>query len=79
MTPVSFKGSVQVNPPEGAADNVVPVHKFEGVDSLGRPFCMTAWKPSYEDLQALNRGEPIYVRVIGGGINPMTLFTLDGM
>lgn len=79
MTPVPFKGSVQVDPPEGAPDNIVPIHIVEGIDTLGRAFCVTAWKPSYEDLQALNRGEPIYVRVIGGGLNPMTLFTLDGM
>jgi hypothetical protein len=40
-------------------------------------YFLTAWKPSYEDLQALNRGEPIYVKTLSTGLPPMALFTLD--
>lgn len=79
MTPVAFEGSVQINPPAGAPDNIFPVHAVMDIDMNGMPFFLTAWKPSYEDLQAINRGEPIYVKVVGGGLNPMTLFTIDGV
>lgn len=79
MTPVPFEGSVQINPPEGAPDNIFPVHAVMDIDESGYPFIVTAWKPSYEDLQAINRGEPIYVKVLGGGLNPMALFTIEGI
>lgn len=79
MTPVPFQGSYQINPPKEAEDFILPIHAAHGIDEAGYPFIVTAWKPSYEDLQALNRGEPVYVKVLGGGLNPMTLFTMDGI
>lgn len=48
-----------------------------GEDSDQYPYYITAWKPSYEDLQALNRGEPIYVKTLSKQLPPMALFTLD--
>jgi hypothetical protein len=48
-----------------------------GVDAEGYSYYLTAWKPSYEDLQALNRGEPIYVKTLSVQLPPMALFTLD--
>src|SRR6266496_3396443 len=48
-----------------------------GVDADNYPYFLTAWKPSYEDLQALNRGEPIYVKTLSKQLPPMALFTLD--
>lgn len=48
-----------------------------GVDEADYPYYLTAWKPSYEDLQALNRGEPVYVKTLCKQLPPMALFTLD--
>jgi hypothetical protein len=48
-----------------------------GIDIDEYPYYMTAWQPNKEDLDALNRGEPVYVKVIGKGLPPMALFTLD--
>ncbi len=48
-----------------------------GIDNAGYYYFLTAWKPSYEDLQALNRGEPIYVKTLSRTLPPMALFTLD--
>lgn len=48
-----------------------------GVDADDYPYYLTAWKPSYEDLQALNRGEPVYVKTLCKQLPPMALFTLD--
>lgn len=35
------------------------------------------WKPSYEDMQAFNRGEGVYVRFYWPRLAPVSLFTLD--
>ena len=48
-----------------------------GVDIEQFPYYMTAWKPNKEDLDALNRGEPIYVKTLSKRLPPMALFTLD--
>jgi hypothetical protein len=48
-----------------------------GVDTDKYQYFLTAWKPSYEDLKALNRGEPVYVKTLSTGLPPMALFTLD--
>lgn len=54
-----------------------PPPHFVNVDEENFVFFLTAWKPSFEDLQALNRGEPVYVKTLSNGLPPMALFTLD--
>lgn len=51
-----------------------------GVDSENYPYYVTAWKPNKEDLDALNAGQPIYIRTLSKSLPPMSLFTisLDG-
>lgn len=39
----------------------------------------TCWKPSYEDLQALNEGGGVFVHYPGSRLAPMALFTVDQM
>lgn len=48
-----------------------------GIDTENYPYFVTAWKPSYEDIQAINRGEPIYIKTLSKGLPPMAVFTLD--
>lgn len=55
----------------------IPPALYAGVDTEQFPFYLTAWKPSYEDLQALNRGEPIYIKTLSKSLPPMSVFTLD--
>lgn len=47
------------------------------IDGPTYPFTLSAWKPSKEDLEALNRGEPIWVRILSHVVFPMSLFTVD--
>lgn len=61
---------------EGDVDVVIP-GVIAGLDADKFPYFMTAWQPSYEDLQALNRGEPVYVKTLSNALPPMALFTLD--
>lgn len=47
-------------------------------DGEGKPIGFTTcWKPSYEDLQALNRGEGIFVHFPYSSLPAMSMFTLD--
>ena len=41
------------------------------------PFTLSCWKPSKEDLEALNAGRPIWVRVLSHVVHPLSLFTTD--
>lgn len=59
----------------GGVEVIPPV--YAGVDTQDFPFYLTAWKPSYEDLQAFNRGEPVYIKTLSKGLPPMSVFTLD--
>lgn len=56
--------------------NVVPP-LYAGIDTEDFPYYLTAWKPSYEDLQALNRGEAVYIKTLSRTLPPMSVFTVD--
>lgn len=93
MKPIPFPGSRYVGPPRGQEEDCVGIpgqkyiskepHKVYGLDSDWNedgkeyPFWLTAWKPCPEDLEALNRGEPVYIKTIGSGLPPMFVFTID--
>jgi hypothetical protein len=55
----------------------VPEGVYAGIDTQQFPYYMTAWKPNKEDLEALNRGEPIYIKTLAQGLPPMAVFTVD--
>ena len=79
MTPVEFKGQNKVytkpkNWDEKDGDcGDLPV--FEGQDTLGHRVIVSAWKPSEEDLKALNEGKPLYLQIVGVAQPPVALFT----
>lgn len=61
---------------------VKPVHFFgipamAGTDKWQFPYYLTAWKPNKEDIEAINRGEPVYIKSISTGLHPMAVFTVD--
>jgi hypothetical protein len=53
------------------------MHVVAGIDTDQYPYYLTAWQPNKEDIEAINRGEPIYVKTLSKGLPPMALFTLD--
>lgn len=61
---------------EGGIECPVPP-LIAGIDVQDFPYYQTAWKPSYEDLQALNNGGSIHIRMIGKQLVPMAVFTID--
>ena len=76
MIPIYFEGSQEIKKPVNMTDEECSsIWATTGVDEAGYAYILTAWKPSYEDLQALNNGSPIYIKVLSTGLPPMALFT----
>lgn len=79
MQPIAFPGSAVIKKPPSMTDEECSsawaiIHRDEHGEITGFTTC---WKPNYEDLQALNKGEGIYVHFPGSRLAPMSLFTLD--
>lgn len=55
----------------------IPPGVFTGIDNSEFPFFITAWKPNKEDIDAINRGEPIYIKTLAVQLPPMAVFTID--
>lgn len=76
MTPTNFEGATIINKPANMTDlQCGPIYAAHGIDPDGFGCFVTAWQPSYEDLQALNSGEPVYVKSVSARLVPMALFT----
>lgn len=39
------------------------------------PCIISKWQPSKEDIEAINKGEAIYLSITGHGMPPVSLFT----
>lgn len=76
--PVDFPGTnITFTKPAGWKDeDCADLKAMVGVDE-GLPFIITAWKPSKEDIEAINRGEPIYMKTHGAGFIPTFMFTMN--
>ncbi|WP_214228640.1 hypothetical protein [Pedobacter sp. B4-66] len=59
-------------------DQCIPLSAYKGEDNDGFQFFLTAWVPNKEDLEALNAGRPLYLKVIGNGFPPLAMYTMDG-
>ncbi len=78
MQPINFEGASFIGKPDEMSDEQCSgIHAMHGVDDAGYNYFLEAWKPSYEDLQAINRGEPIYIKILALGLPPISVFTLD--
>lgn len=79
MHPIEFPGSVEVKKPDSMTDEEcfsIWAHLHRDTNGRIEGFT-TCWKPSYEDLQALNRGEGIFVYFPWSRLAPMALYTID--
>ena len=78
MQPVEFDGSRMIGKPVNMTDDqCFGIPAYSGIDDNGFPFWLTAWKPSFEDLEALKRGEPIWIKSLSTGLVPMSVFTMN--
>ena len=90
MQPIPFEGSFFIGKPKDMTDEqCMGVDGATGITPDGFPFFRTCWKPSYEDIQAINRGEPVFLDILAVdydklteklaivGLRPHCLYTLD--
>lgn len=77
--PINFEGAnVVFEKPQSMTDEqCCSLPAFKGVDIDGNNFIATLWQPNKEDIEAINRGEPIVLKVMGTQLFPICLFTCD--
>lgn len=77
MLPVNFEeANFTFTKPVGMTDEEcgdLCVHR--GQYSDGTPCIISKWQPSKEDIDAINRGEAIYLSICSSGMPPVSLFT----
>jgi hypothetical protein len=77
MLPVNFsEANFTFTKPSSMTDEEcgdLRVHK--GNYSDGTPVIISKWQPSKEDIEAINRGEGVYLSIVGTGMPPVSLFT----
>lgn len=70
MIAVNFKEANKVFTGENCFDLPVYVGKTPEFDCV----IISAWKPNKEEIEAINRGEPIYLSVVGTVQPPVLLW-----
>lgn len=58
-------------------EECAPITAVEGFDLSGNHYFLIGVQPNKEDLEALNRGEPIYIKVTGDGFAPIAIWTMN--
>ncbi len=62
--------------PESMTDEqCMSLRVFRGANTDNLPVVISKWQPNKEDIEAINRGEGIWLEVLGNGIPPVTLYT----
>ena len=51
------------------------MHVWRGQYSDGSQGIISKWQPSKEDIEAINRGEGIFLSITGPGMPPVSIFT----
>lgn len=79
MLPTDFEGTniILTKPDSMTDEQCMTVRAYAGEDNDGFKFLLTAWMPSKEDLEAMNAGRPIMLRVTGTSFPPLVLYTYD--
>ena len=78
MIPIDFPGRNWIfeKPDDWKDEDCMSIPAWVGENRLG-PLIMVAWKPSKEDIDAINRGEPIYMTLQSNVMVPVALYTMD--
>ena len=79
MIPTDFEGTniILSKPSDMTDEQCLSVKAFHGLDNDNFPFFLTAWIPNKEDLEAINAGRPIMLKVIGRQMVPVCIYTCD--
>jgi hypothetical protein len=79
MLPIDFEGTnITLTKPSNMTDEQCSsVRAYKGVDNDGFRFTLIAWQPSKEDIEAVNSGRPIMLKVLGDRTPPVAMYTFD--
>lgn len=78
MQPINFPGAKVVGKPQSMSDEeCMSVYAMALIDPAGFGCYLECWQPSYEDIQAINRGEPIWIRIYSTGLPPISIYTMN--
>lgn len=79
MMSINFEGAniVLGKPSDMTDEQCFSINAEKNIDSQGFPYFLTAWIPNKEDLDALNAGRPLFLKMVGVGFQPVALFTCD--
>jgi hypothetical protein len=79
MIPVDFEGTniELVKPPEMTDEQCMPVMAYTDTDNDGYTFFLTAWMPNQADIEAVNAGRPIFLKILGRSVPPVAMYTMD--
>lgn len=79
MRPVDFEGSniVMGKPPGMSDEQCSSVPALVATDTDGFNFTLLCFMPSYEDIQAINEGRPICLKILSVPMPPVAMYTLD--
>lgn len=74
-----FKGSTITigKPVDWTDEQCQSVRATTGVDSNGFPYFLVAVKPTDEDLEMLNNGGLVMLKVVGQVFQPVAMFVVD--
>lgn len=77
MQYVNFEGSNALyKAPESMKDRCGDLPALVGIDDAGDDYILSAWQPSPEDVESIKAGHPVFLKIIGKGMPPVSLFTL---
>lgn len=80
MQPINFPGARLIGKPENMTDEqcmsiyaMLVDHTATGADGeqYNTRVWIEAWKPSKEDIEAISRGEPVWLQISSVGLPPV--------
>lgn len=79
MRAIEFEGyNVILGKPDAMTDEqCLPLHAYRDIDTDGFPFILSVWQPSKEDIEAINAGRPVLLKICGQIMPPVALFTTN--
>lgn len=77
MIPQRFaQSNIVMTAPKGMEDQCSDIHAYQG-ELDGNKICITAYRPTPEEIVKLNLGGNLWLWIYGGGMPPVCLTTDD--
>lgn len=77
MNPVYFEGSREIKKPPSLTDEECMSVWAMPVETKHGRMWVEAWQPNREDIEAINRGEPVWIQIHSMGLPPIGVFTMN--